>query len=365
MEDKIIYIHPFEFPSKKANTVQVAQMCSAFSKIGKSIKLIGLKKIFTSEKDIRIYYQIEKKVNLNFFLPIKIFNRNLSKYLILILVILQYFIFKKKYIIYSRDIKISYILSKLGFKNILEMHTTPYCNKDIVKLQKIYDYKNFLKIVFISKSLENFYQKFISTKKFLTFPDGVSLDKKIKKKKLFKLKKPKISYIGSFHKGKGVEFIIKIAKHFKNFDFDIYGGDQSDIDLIKNKSNKNVIFHGHVPHNKVKNILFKTDIALMPYQKKVSSVGQDDISKWMSPLKMFEYMSHKTVIVSSNHRVLKEVLNSKNSFMINNYHEDLWANKIKYILKNKKLAKKKADIAYQDAIQYTWKNRVKLIMKFN
>ena len=60
----------------------------------------------------------------------------------------------------------------------------------------------------------------------------------------------------------------------------------------------------------------------MPYQKQ-SHVGHKDISKWMSPLKMFEYMAHKTVIISSNHRVLKEVLNTSNCFIINSFEKQI------------------------------------------
>lgn len=363
MEKKIIYIHPFEFPSTKANTIQVMQMCSGFSKAGNTILLKGLKRLNVSIKDIRKFYGIGKKIDLSFFPPIKLFDRNISKYIIIFFTIIKYFFIKKKYIIYSRDIKIAHLFTFFGFKNILEIHVGPNKKKEIKRLKKIYKSKNFLKLILISKTLENFYKKIISKKKFLVAPDGVNYDKKVKKKKLFNTNEPKISYVGSFHKGKGIELIIKIANKLKNLNFDIYGGNEKEIELNKKISSKNIFFHGHIPHNKVKNVLVKTDIALMPYQKKVSSVGQKDIAKWMSPLKMFEYMSYKTAIISSEHIVLKEILNSKNSFIVNSFHEDHWVRKIKYILKNKIAAKKKANRAFKDSFKYTWPNRARIILK--
>ena len=56
----------------------------------------------------------------------------------------------------------------------------------------------------------------------------------------------------------------------------------------------------------------------------------------MSPLKIFEYLASGKII-SSNHKVLKEILvNKYNSFIVKNNSAPEWIKTIKKIYKNKK-----------------------------
>jgi glycosyltransferase involved in cell wall biosynthesis len=50
------------------------------------------------------------------------------------------------------------------------------------------------------------------------------------------------------------------------------------------------------------------DVLLAPYQDRVTVAGAGDISRWMSPLKIFEYMAARKPIVASDLPVLREVL---------------------------------------------------------
>ena len=58
------------------------------------------------------------------------------------------------------------------------------------------------------------------------------------------------------------------------------------------------------------------DILLMPYQQKVFlSKEIYDTSKWMSVMKMFEYLSCKVPLISSNLPVLREVLEDEKLYI--------------------------------------------------
>lgn len=362
MDKEIIYIHPFTFPSKKANTVQVVKMCNNFSKEGYKIHLYCFGKYFESKNKIYNFYGVKKNFNIYTFPQIIFLPTKILKYLLILYCFVKIFFLKNKDIcIYSRDIKISYFFTMIGLKNILEMHSPPINIRDKLLLKRIYYKKSFKKLVLISNNLKNYYINFINSSKTIIQHDGIDFAKKVKNKKLFKGINPKICYVGSLHKGKGLELIIKLAKSNKNLLFNVYGGEDAQINKLKN-SYKNLVFHGHIQHKNVSDILFKHDIALMPYMSKVSSVGHKDISKWMSPLKMFEYMSHKMVIISSSHNVLKEVLNKSNSYIINSFNANEWTKCLHKICNNKKKAKKKAEIAFKDSLQYTWSKRVKKIM---
>ena len=98
----------------------------------------------------------------------------------------------------------------------------------------------------------------------------------------------------------------------------------------------------------------------MPYQKSVSIAGNKyDTVKYMSPLKMFEYMLSGVPIVSSNLSVLKEILiNKKNSLLVSSNDVQEWHDAINTIHNNRDfaniLAKNSQNLALS---QYTWDKR--------
>ena len=104
---------------------------------------------------------------------------------------------------------------------------------------------------------------------------------------------------------------------------------------------------------------------LAPYEKKVSIFGnsKSDTSKFMSPLKIFEYMSHKKPIIASDLPVIREVLNDKNSILVEPDNIDLWIKSLKKlrVSKNRELIASKALIDFRN---YTWNNRANLVIKY-
>ena len=57
------------------------------------------------------------------------------------------------------------------------------------------------------------------------------------------------------------------------------------------------------------------DILLL-YTKIIKSAGGvDDISKYTSPLKLFDYLAVGKMIISSNLKVLREIISSRNAFL--------------------------------------------------
>ena len=62
------------------------------------------------------------------------------------------------------------------------------------------------------------------------------------------------------------------------------------------------------------------DILLMPYVSSITVAGNvGDITKFTSPLKLFDYLAVGKMIITSDLEVLREIINSKNAFFVNNY----------------------------------------------
>ena len=57
--------------------------------------------------------------------------------------------------------------------------------------------------------------------------------------------------------------------------------------------------------------------------------SDSDTGKFMSPLKIFEYMSHKKAIIASDLPVIREVLNERNSVLVKSDDINLWINVLK------------------------------------
>ncbi len=357
---KLSYIADFSLPSNKAYSIHVFKMLDSFAKYGIFSELIiPYSKKNLKKKYIKNFYNLKnnKLIKLKtFFLYFKemnffwriIFGFKVAKYLKDI---------KQDRVIITRSLLSSIFLTLFRKSHFLEIHQEL---KGISKLFLInFQFINsnyVIKVIFISKELSKFYK---ICKKSVVLHDAVDLeDFKKYKKKISNVKN--ITYTGSLYKGRGIQKIIKLALKLPKLNFRIYGKRNENIE----PHSKNIKIFDFVKHSEVPKILNQSDLLIMPYSKKVSlnthNLSQD-ISKFTSPLKMFEYLASGTPIISSNLKVLREILkNNHNAFLINDYEKiDHWEKKIKKIINNKKLLKRISINAKKTAINYTWDIRAK------
>ena len=92
----------------------------------------------------------------------------------------------------------------------------------------------------------------------------------------------------------------KIIKNRQENDYFIYGGNKFDINNLKKRNNnKNLFLKESLPYAGLSKIMMKMDILTIPYTKKVESAGGvDDISKYTSPLKLFDYLAVGKIIIT-------------------------------------------------------------------
>jgi glycosyltransferase involved in cell wall biosynthesis len=347
------------------------KMCQAFSNNGHEVVLLapdmkskyesGINNIFEFY-GVKNNFEIKKLWYPNFF----------GGGLIYTLAIFFHLLLSKKFdLVYGRFLHGCYVATLLKQKVIFETHEIIFRKRShkIIVFNNLIKSRYFKKLVVISQALKNIYleNKYLDNSTIQVAHDGADEVKDFNNK--IKLLGPenhlKVGYVGHLYKGRGIEIIIECAKKINNMSFHLVGGLEKDItywkSYIKQFKLTNIHFYGFVSPKETSKYRNSFDILLAPYENKVTIEGLGDTSKFMSPIKIFEYMSHKKLIIASDLPVIREVLNEKNSILVNYENIELWINSIENIkyLKNKDDISKQALIDFK---KFTWKNRAYLVI---
>jgi len=345
-------------------------MCQAFADNGHEVVLLApLHKSNISNINLYDYYGVKESFKIE-FIPFL----NIPKLWLFSYAFNSYKYIKKVCfdIVYGRDLKGCYLATKTSDKQkvIYEPHK-PFEKHNFVDkhvLNLLIKQTSFFKLVVIFDALKKIYLNLSTFKncKIYVAHDGADTpidDAKIKS--ICNQKKLNIGYTGHLYQGRGIDIVLEIAKNLKYMEFHIVGGNPDDIRYWKSKSSiDNVTFHGFIEPSEVYKYVNSFDVLLAPYQNKVSIAGKDDSSKYMSPLKVFEYMASKKAIVISDLPVLHEVLeNNKTALFVKYNNVDEWCDAI-IKLKDDKYRNSLAQNVNDEFISnYTWLERAKNVIK--
>ncbi|MCK4304500.1 MAG: glycosyltransferase [Candidatus Eisenbacteria sp.] len=177
-----------------------------------------------------------------------------------------------------------------------------------------------------------------------------------------------VGYVGHLYPGRGMEVIVELARGFPEVTFHIVGGAEQDLAHWKAvcQSAANVRFHGFIPHGALGSFYKGFDIVLAPYQREVSGPGgKGDTSRWMSPLKVFEYMAHGKPIICSDMPVLHEVLQDRtNSLLVDPGDAAAWKAALAELLASADLRSTLGRAARKAFLErYTWGVRSEYVLE--
>jgi glycosyltransferase involved in cell wall biosynthesis len=369
----ILYVTSSYYPSVEANLVHVLNQVHAFIIKDPNTKFVISSNLNKDEIIESIFKNYGLKFQYSNLIIFKTKNKNYKElknaYKAFIYIFISKY-FKNDEFIISRNLLFSFFY--FGKNLVTEFHTI---NNTVLRFffqKQILKRKNQKKIL-ISKRLHFYLSKNCLINNYIILHDSAEsfviniADYESVKNKIttfFKIKQPICIYTGSLHKGRGIEIIIELAKLNKNLNFLIIGSKNN---FIVNNNLDNIYFLDYIPYIQIKYYLINSNILLMPYQDKVSiNVKGQDTSKWMSPLKLFEYMSVKKPIISSNLPVLREVLKSNYNCNLVKYNNIIeWNKAINKIYTNQNYAKYLSNNAYNDFINnYTWEIRAIKIYNF-
>tara|TARA_B110000503_G_scaffold135684_2_gene216680 strand:- start:545 stop:1654 length:1110 start_codon:yes stop_codon:yes gene_type:complete len=365
---KICYLSNSAIPSSVASAIQIVKMCEAFSELNNKVILITTN-VSKTKISLNEYYNIKYKFSFIRMKKFNVFPLGLNYYLFSIFSILESLKYKPEIYI-TRNFFTCFLLVMLRKNIIMELHhdlnTESRIVRFLVKKFKFLNSKYLKKIIAITNGVKEEYIKknLINEKKIIVLPSGSSI------KKIFKFSNNKdffrIGYFGSLYKSRGLNLIKSLAKIDKENQYYLYG-DFSKMNNFKYKnSTKNLHLQDYIPYKDIPNSLDKMDILLMPYVSSITVAGNvGDITKFTSPLKLFDYLSVGKIIICSDFQVLKEAIKDKeNAIFVKNYKNIFsWKNEI-HKLKNqpqKQFIMSKNN--YQLSQKYSLKERAKKILK--
>lgn len=320
---KLVYVHSVALPGGAANTVNVAKMCDAFATAGQDIKLIfpgfGPDAGGRAAAAIRAYYGLSNFLRI-LRLPRLRMGGGARLFAFLASAAAR---LSGNPLIYTRDIATARAAQWLGLDVVYEAHSA--LGEQGVNARRDFGLcsrrRTFRRLVVISQALATDFLEQCPwlENKILVAHDGADAMPDTGKAPV-KLDGFSVAYAGHLYPGKGMEIIAPLAERCPWAAFHIYGGRPSDLSDWRERlaGLPNITFHGHVPHSKLAELLPRHDVVLAPYQQRVtiSDGGKTDVSRWMSPLKLFEYMSFGLPIVCSDLPVLREILRDRETALM-------------------------------------------------
>jgi len=374
---KLIYLSASIIPSTSASSVHIIKMCHAFSKIGYETTLVIPKIDFRLDAANNIYKDYNTEPNfsitrLPFLFPKNSRLRYLLSTLLFCVLISFVLIIKRPRIVYGRYLPGCFVSSLIGIPTIYESHSKVWEHRlENYLFLKMVHFKQLINVIVISHALKGMYLTRTPQvkNKIRVAHDAADPIKDIKTVSHWPGRKTclQIGYIGSIYRGRGMRLIDRISCQLPEMDFHIIG---ASIDEFKNAINRkpasNIYCHGRVPHSEISHYLNTCDILLAPFQKKVQIYGGGgNTVDFMSPLKIFEYMSSGKPIIVSDLPVLHEVLNKETAMFAEAEDIQAWVKAIQ-ALEDPKIRKEIGQNAKtRFSKSYTWEKRALRVLGLN
>lgn len=361
---KIYYYSGATLPSQAAKSVHVMKMCAAWGKAGHDVTLFA-KGNDGMIDDLYPHYGVENCFKISRSINIKI--RIVSGVLRVLLNHFNSLRFGAPDLIYGRDIlAVTTAPFSKKIPRLYESHQLPHSiiHKTLIRF--------FPKIVAISQGLREDILRLDQKRadsSILIAHDGANIQKSsIKNKKLNKnLEKTQIGYAGSLQKGKGAHFLLGLAEKAPTAHFHIFGGQRHEIQHLKSLNPpQNISVYGHIPHGDIHSHLIACDILVAPYLNRATIRTGQDISRWISPMKLFEYMATQKPIISSDLPVIREILShNENALLVKPEDMGAWLKVINTLQNDTDLGEKLGKQALDDLTNhYTWEKRAEKILNF-
>lgn len=366
---KIAYLAGPELPSYTANSVHIMKMCNALSSVDHDVTLIGPSESKQYKRNVYDYYNVDESFEIIYIdkMDFGVVGFFMNSYLST-----QKAFHVKPDLIYTRNDITAYLTSSKGLPTIYESHVPVYNDKlgryRNMLFKRLLRKNDFLLLVVISESIKKYYEDNyrISSDNILLARDGadpINFDNTAIN--FSNNRELQVGYIGNLYRGRGKNVIKDLSKECDFAHFHIIGGKPKDIKIWKDDIiSRNVTFHGFIPQYDLNKYYLGFDVLLAPYQKNLKTAAGRNTVKWMSPLKIFEYMAAGKPIIASDLPAIREILtHGETALLCTPDDSDDWIIALEK-LRNPKMRNKLGIKGRNEFMNnYTWRKRAENIIE--
>ncbi len=376
---KIIYIANIRLPTEKAHGIQIMKMCEAFALAGIDVELVVPRRLNSIKQNPFEYYSVKENLKITKLPTLDLVRFGKIGFLVQSVgfakIATLYSLFKKSDFIYSRDELPLYFLSFFKHNLFWETHTA---KNNFVAKRVICNSKG---MIAITQGLKDFYMKTyqINKNKILIASSSIDINRfnlyktkdEIRKDLCLPVGKKIVGYVGKYKtmgESKGVKELVDSFAEILNKDHRVFlllvGINKEELREVNNLFKKNDIDSNnykivcHIQTMMIPSYLKSCNVLIMSYPY------TEHYAKYMSPVKMFEYMASEVPIVVSDLPSIREVLSENNSVLIELDSSKALIEGIKKVLRGSDFSDKIAKQAFVDVQSYTWEKRTKNILEF-
>jgi glycosyltransferase involved in cell wall biosynthesis len=376
---KIALIAPTEIPARRANTIQVMKMAQALAAEGHDVRMAipraaGASSAGLSPAELAQHYGLRLDFPRH-WLPAAPALRRYDYSL-------RALSWAKSWdagLIYTRLPQAAALSSLRGLPTLFELHDLPAPGSNTRLLNLALRGRGLRRVVAITRALAADLQRSfprLDDARLVVAPDGVDLERYANlpqpaeaRRRLaaeFGLHLPDTftaGYTGHLYPGRGAELLPELARRLPQVHFLVVGGEPGDVERLRLQAQQagltNLTLTGFVPNAVLPLYQAACDALLMPYGQRVAASSGGDIARYLSPMKLFEYLACGRPILSSSLQVLTETLTPANACLLPGLDAEAWAAVLERLMSDEDERRRLSAAALLDARRYTWEARAR------
>ncbi len=298
----VVYVHNRPFPSPEANTGAVMQMCAALAGRGCAVRLVG--QGGDPGVDPFAFYGVDRAFELQ-RLPAR------EGWLSYPALLQGALLGAPGATVFTRIPQIAAYAALAGRRVLLEMHYPMGVLRRGAAAGAVLNrlHRRLNGVVVISDALQAELRAELPRFQgpFVTAPSGAADFKAIARGA--PAPDHDVGFVGSFHRGRGVELVLSLAEQLPAVRFLLVGGPVSAEVQDRAAPLANITLAGRIPAAEAPAAMARFRIGLAPYGRNIEIAGHPvNTVAWMSPMKIIEYLSAEKAIIASRFPAVEELV---------------------------------------------------------